>query len=293
MNRRNFLRTSSLTAAAAPAAAAVAATRVFSDGQPTIDTNVYLGEWPFRQLPVRGPKALAKKLGDAGITKAWVGHFDALLHRDLDAVNARLAAACRGIDGRPFLPFGCVNPMQPGWKETLRRCHEVHRMSGLRLHPNYHGYTLEAPEFRELLAEAQKRELTVQIAVRMEDPRTQHPKVVVSDVVVDPLVDVLGEFKGKAPRVQLLNALRSVRSSILLQRLSERGVHFEIAMLEGAAALESLGETIPAKQVEFGSYAPFFYLEAALLKLAESDIGSAEIALRCHNAENLLCGIGV
>jgi hypothetical protein len=167
-------------------------------------------------------------------------------------------------------------------------------MSGLRLHPNYHGYTLDAPEFRELLVEAEKRELTVQIAVRMEDPRTQHPQVVVSDVVVDPLVDLLAELKGKAaPRVQLLNALRSVRSSILLQRLSERGVHFEIAMLEGAAALESLGETIPAKQVEFGSYAPFFYLESALLKLAESDIGAAEIALRCHNAENLLCGVGV
>lgn len=293
MNRRNFLRTSSLTAVAVPAAAAAAATRVFSDGQPTIDTNVYLGDWPFRQLPIRDPKALAKKLGEAGITKAWVGHFDALLHRDLDAVNARLAATCRNIEARPFLPFGSVNPTQPGWRETLRRCHEVHRMSGLRLHPNYHGYSLDAPEFRDLLEEAKTRGLTVQIALRMEDPRTQHPKVMVPDVGADPLVDLLADFQGSGLRVQLLNSLRSVSDSLLLQRIAERGVHFEIAMLEGAAALERLGEKIPANQVEFGSYAPYFYLEAALLKLTEADIGKNEIALRCHNAENLLCGVGV
>ena len=289
MNRRNFLRTTSLSAAGAPALAAAAATKIFTDGQPTIDTNVYLGDWPFRQLPIRSPEALAKKLKDAGIAKAWVGHFDALLHRDLDAVNARLAATCRGVEGNMFLPFGAINPTLPGWRETLRRCHEVHRMTGIRLYPNYHDYTLDHPQFRELVVEAKQRQLPVQIAVRMEDGRTQHPKVMVADVNVEPLVDVLADFKGL--RVQLINALRTVNSPILLKRLADRGVHFEIAMLEGAAALEQLGEKLPAKQIEFGSYAPFFYLESALLKLVESEIGSGEIAIRCHNAENLLCGV--
>lgn len=289
MNRRNFLRTTTLSAAGAPVLAAAAATKMFTDGQPTIDTNVYLGDWPFRQLPIRSPEALAKKLSDAGIAKAWVGHFDALLHRDLDAVNARLAATCRAMDSKMFLPFGAVNPALPGWRETLRRCHEVHRMTGIRLHPNYHDYTLDDEQFREFLAEAKRRELPVQIAVRMEDGRTQHPKVMVSDVNVEPLVDGLADFKGL--RVQLINALRSVNNPILLKRLADRGVHFEIAMLEGAAALEQLGEKLPAKQIEFGSYAPFFYLESALLKLVESELGSNEIAIRCHNAENWLCGV--
>ena len=292
MNRRNFLRTTSLTAASVPAIAASAATKAFSDGQPTIDTNVYLGNWPFRSLPIQTPKAMAKKLRDAGITKAWVGHFDALLHRDLDAVNARLAAVCRSIEGRPFVPFGSVNPAHPGWRETLRRCHEVHRMTGIRLHPNYHDYQVDDPRFIELLADARQRDLLVQIAVRMEDTRTQHPKVVVPDVAVEPLVEVLADFKGDRPRVQLINALRSVRNPLLLKRLADRGVHFEIAMLEGAAAVAQLGETLPAAQVEFGSYAPFFYLESALLKLVEAGtVAGDEIALRCHNAENLLCGV--
>jgi hypothetical protein len=54
-------------------------------------------------------------------------------------------------------------------------------MAGIRLHPNYHDYPLDAPAFRELLVEAKQRELPVQIAVRMEDGRTQHPRVMVED----------------------------------------------------------------------------------------------------------------
>ena len=59
-----------------------------------------------------------------------------------------------------------------------------YHMAGLRLYPAYHGYTLDHPEFARLLAEAAKRSMLVQIALRMEDERVHHVAINV------PLVNV-------------------------------------------------------------------------------------------------------
>lgn len=237
-----------------------------------IDTNVYLGRWPFRRLPLDEQGALEKKLKGLGVGQAWAGSFDALLHRDLDAVNERLAAACVG--SALLRPAGAVNPAQAGWRETLRRCHEVHGMRILRLHPNYHGYALGDAAVAQLLGEARERNLLVQIAMRMEDPRTQHPRVVVEDVDPAPLVNVLTQFPGA--RVQLLNAMRAAPSDLLLQRLGKMGVHVEIAMLEGVEGVRNFLDRCPSTGLVFGSHAPFFYPEAAHLKVAESELADEE-----------------
>ena len=56
----------------------------------------------------------------------------------------------------------------------------------------------------------------------------------------------------------------------LLQRLSRAGVLMEIATLEGVAGIEQLLARAPAARLCFGSHSPYFYFEAALLKLQES-----------------------
>lgn len=231
-----------------------------------IDTNVYLSRWPFRRLRGDDTPELVAMLRRQGVTQAWAGSFDALLHRDVAGVNARLDDECRRRGDGLLLPFGTVNVSLPDWEEDLRRCHEVHKMKGIRLHPGYHGYGLDDPAFLKLLQGAAERGLLVQVVVRMEDSRTQHPLVKVADLDPAPLA----KLAVPGLRLMLLNAARP-----------PAGVSFDIATVERVAGLTG----VDLDRACFGTFAPYFIPESAVLKLRESAVDLARLDA---NARKLL-----
>src|SRR5215510_3924366 len=109
LDRRSFLKNALLSAAtisfadpqplAAQTAARSAAVAAPSEALGIIDTNVNLFDWPFRALKYRDTKALVAKLRKHRIIEAWAGSFEALLAKDMNGVNARLAAECREYEG--------------------------------------------------------------------------------------------------------------------------------------------------------------------------------------------------
>ncbi len=251
-----------------------------------IDVNVSLSRWPWRRLPGDELPRCVETLCSYGVTQAWAGSFEGLLHRDVGGVNARLVAECRqGPDGL-LQPFGTVNPTLPDWREELRRCHEVHGMPGVRLYPNYHGYTLDAPAFAELLRLAAARGLIVQLAMRMEDPRVQHPLMRVPDVDLAPLPELVAAVPDL--RLVLLNALQGLPPARMTALVSAGRVYFEIAALEGVGGIARLLTQLPLDRILFGSHFPFLVLESALLKLRESVLQPAQLAaITCQNAQRL------
>lgn len=251
------------------------------------DVNVWLSRWPFRRLPDDEPTALMHRLRRLGVTEAWAGNFDALLHHDLAGSNTRLVAMCRHHGEGLFRPFGSVNPLLPDWREDLRRCHEEHRMPGIRLHPNYHGYTLDHPALAELLGESARRKLIVQVAIKMQDERTLHP-LLKGLPTTDPLPLIGLLARQPHPPVVLLNALGNLRGEPLKQLLATGGIWVDIAMLEGAAGLERLIALVGPDRLLFGSHAPLFYAEAAHLKLKELVLTPEQSeAVRQGNARRL------
>ncbi len=251
-----------------------------------IDTNTHLGSWPFRRPPWSETADIVKKLRSVQITEAWTGSFEGMLHKDLAAVNSRLAAECRRFPGF-LIPFGSVNPRQPDWEEDLRRCQEQHRMPGIRLHPNYHSYRLDDQVFAQLLEKAAERRLIIQIVVRMEDERTHHPLMQVPAVDLKPLPGVLARVP--AARLQILNASFDPRdeTSVVLARGGK--VHFDFANVEGVGGLAKMLQRVGWERVVFGSHFPLFYPESALLKIRESALPDEEVqAVQHANARALL-----
>jgi len=302
-DRRSFVKASLIPAtlpwasilASRAAEGAQAAAGDAPAGPDIIDSNVHLFEWPFRTLKYSQTALLVAKLRKHRITQAWAGSFEAVLHKQLDECNRRLAEECRSRGEGLLVPFGSVNPARPDWEEDLRRCHEQYRMKGLRLYPAYHGYPLDHPEFVRLLATSQMRGLLVQIVMRLEDERVHHPVIIIPLVNATPLPEVLK--KTPQAKVQLINSAGPLLGNNVVALVKETQVTFDIAATEGNGGVGKLIEgklysyrgAIPVERLLFGSHAPYFPCESALLKLFESPLTREQLdCLMSANARRLI-----
>jgi predicted TIM-barrel fold metal-dependent hydrolase len=285
LSRRGFIKAAAAVTAAITVESSLARSAEVSS-KALIDTNVSLGQWPFRHSMPDNSAKLVAELRKEGVTQAWASSFDALLHKDISSVNVRLADECKQHGAEFLIPIGAINPKLPGWEEDLRRCDEVHRMPGIRLYPNYHGYKLSDPLFERLLQLAAERNMLVQVSVIMEDERTIHPLVSLPPTDTKPLHTALTKFPKT--RLQLLNAFRTLTAADS-EPLASLGVHFEIAMLEGVSGVEKLLRQLPLTNLCFGSYSPVFYFKSAQLKLQESELAGIQMKAICsENALRLL-----
>lgn len=266
-----------------------------ADAPGIIDTSVHVHEWPFRRLKYSRTPTLVAKLRNHRIQQAWTGSFEALLHKNLNEVNARLVEQCRNHGEGMLVPFGSVNPAWPDWEEDLRRCHEDYQMPGIRLYPSYHGYTFDHRNFTKLIRRAAERGLLIQIVLKMEDDRVHHTAMDILPLKIQPLIVVLEEIP--LARVQLINCDTALRGGNGLAFIKKTRAVFDISHIEGTGGLGRLIEgnhwfypvTVPVERLLFGSHAPFFPCENAVLKLFSSPLSLEQLQSLMHrNAKQLL-----
>lgn len=302
INRRDFCTAALGTALVTQVSGLSAGTPLTTgkeDAPFIIDTNVSLGNWPFRTLKYAGAEKLGAKLKKHRITQAWAGHFDALFHKNIDAVNEALVNECNRFEKGFFQPFGTVNLAWPDWEETLRRCHENYKMKGVRIYPSYQTFNLTHPDFPRFLSEVTRRKMILQIVGDMDDSRNFHPIVNPRDYSLAPLVDMLQNEPNA--RVHLLYWNVRVSAKLLDDLMAKTRVMLDTARIESAGGVEALLEgnqnqrdrvfsfggmeqtvseipwsraakPVPADRLTFGSHAPFFPVENNLLKLFESEL---------------------
>src|SRR4030095_1125459 len=155
--------------------------------------------------------------------------------------------------------------------------------------------TLDQPEFARLIGEATKRGMLVQIVLRMEDERVHHVAIDVPLVNTAPLVDVLK--KTPQAKVQLIDSAGPLLGNNVSALVRDTQVTCDIAACEGNGGVGRLIEgknpsyrgAIPVERLVFGSHAPFFPFESALMKLFESPLSLDQIQkLTNANARRLI-----
>ena len=302
IDRRTFLKSSLLSTAAVslPGRQSLTAQTAARNAPVVrslgiIDTNVNLFDWPFRALKYRHTKALVAKLKTHRVIEAWAGSFEALLSKDMSGVNARLTAECREHGSGFLIPFGSVNLAWPDWEEDLRRCHEVHKMRGIRIYPGYQPFDLDHPKMESLVKMTVERGLILQVVFGMEDPRVHHPVINVGPVTFAPLLKVMKSTPSA--KVQLLHFSGSSQGEDLSQFMTNPNTVMDISRLEGNGAVGRIigavqglpSPRVPVERIVFGSHAPYFPLETAILKLIESPLDAQQLqAIMQGNARRLL-----
>lgn len=305
LNRRTFVGSSLAAALSLPAAISAKApsgdapmTDHPEKGPEIIDTNVNLMEFPFRRLKYGDTRALVEKLRKHRIKEAWAGSFEALLHKDINGVNTRLTEACRIHGAGMLLPFGTVNLAWPDWEEDFRRCHEVYKMPGIRLYPTYQSYDLDHPDFARLLQLASRTGMLVQIVGDMEDARTIHPVVEVRSVNLAALTETMKKIPEA--NVQLLYWNHKAEGRKLDTLVAETNVFLDTCRIESTGGIGRLIEgkpwagfgtdkPVPVDRILFGSHAPYFPVEANLLKLFEAPLTLEQMrAIMGNNAAHLI-----
>jgi len=259
----------------------------------TIDTNCHLGHWPFRKLTHADAGGLLSLMDRHGVDQAWVGAFEGLLYRDCGQANRDLLARIAGHEDR-LVPWATINPSFPAWEDDLREALEA-GMAGVRLYPNYHGYGLAdacAQEFFVALSGRDARSTPSRDArsTPSRDARSTPPPVAIYHKFVDerlhhwtclvPPVDMdLAPLVNDFPQQRFLLCGCGMPHAQALAETIRRGhVYMEISRLEGVEGVRLLIDTTGLEHVVLGSHAPYFYVEAAHLKLMESGLSNAERA---------------
>jgi predicted TIM-barrel fold metal-dependent hydrolase len=298
--RRDFIKGTLIAATGLASRAPGASTGTPAAADPEIiDTYVNLFEWPYRRLKYGDDtRALVAKLRQHRIAQAWAGSYEAVFHKNIAAVNTRLAEECRARGEGFLLPFGTVHPSWPDWEEDLRRCHEVHRMPGVRIFPLYQHIRLGSPEFARFIAAAGRRGMIVQIVGDMEDNRIIHPSLTLVDLDAEGLVAALKA--SPQTKVQLLHATNQLNGAKRTKVVNETNAVFDISRFEGDGILaqvlgveQPLGALregrVPLERLLFGSHAPYFPVEASVMRLFESPLSLEQMeAIMVKNARQFL-----
>jgi len=290
VTRRRFLK-HTLAATAACSLARVAAAGDAPSSDAIIDTHVYVGHWPKQRLLNEALANLAALLKSNNVSEAWIGSFEGLFHKDIAAVNQRLSDLVKSVPTQ-FRPiklraFGTINPTLPDWKDDVRRCHETFEMRGVRLHPNYHGYTLDDPRFSQLLETCAANGLVVQLVCWMDDDRRQVLSPNTTRVDLKPLAAKVAPLKEL--RLVIASGYQTADDEAIRAILPMKQVYFDFAQATSGSAIRELLDKASANRVLFGSGAPLHDIAAPRAALQKTELKQIErSAIQFKNAEQLI-----
>ena len=160
-----------------------------------IDSNAYIGSWPFRKIRNNTAEGLLRLMDREGIDRAVVGSLSGVFYRNAQVGNEELFREVRGHEDR-LISVATINPGYPGWERDFERCRCELGMKGLKLYPMVHGYSLWDESALRLIRKAAGYGMPVVIPMRVEDERIQHWHVNIAQFALEPLITAIKRCPG-------------------------------------------------------------------------------------------------
>lgn len=237
-----------------------------------IDTSVFCGHWPFRQLSIHTPYELKQFLLQRKVRQAWITGFETVFHPDPMQMQRELGNAA---ENDPFyVPVGVSNVTLATWKHDLKVALEKWKFQAIKLIPNYHQFDLGDDRVAELLAIAEKSNVPVCVQMRMQDERSHHPLVKVPGVSAVSIVKLAAQHPRNRFLVcaGYLNELKTFKDSA--------NIWAEISFVESGQALVGALKAMNPQRLVFGSHSPLYYFEAQAKKLDVDDVDATQEQLK-------------
>lgn len=259
-----------------------------------VDSNAYIGHWPFRQRKYNTCEALLERMNKFDVEVSVVSNLNGIFYKNTQPANEELyddIKSNRHFRDR-FIPFAVINPIYGGWKDDFEKCSDKMGVKGIRLYPKYHGYEMTNPSCIELVKRARDRGLPVAFSLRMVDSRPSswmdlERKTEWSLKDVMPVVKEVPDAK-----YLFLNIANSIRLSDEETALLRKA---DVVMDTSGRAISNLGELLNKygkDKFAFGTHSPILdYLTGLLriesLRQAEADEKTKEL-LRSGNIKRIL-----
>lgn len=247
---------------------------------PVIDVSLWLGQYPFRDIPGSTPAALRRRMESLRIEWAIASPMEAIFCENNLDPYARLADELAGEAAIELWPV-----LRPGALHGVEQLLDRYKPRGLRLLPNYHDYRLSDPAAAEIFALARERGMIVQVFQRIADERWHYMLKVPG---VDPTdLEYLTAVCPEQPVI--LSGLSSIPA--FAPRLRQLpGLYADLSRVRGPQfAIEQLCRSCPVEKLLFGSLWPIQIIEATLWQVTAAKIGEGERAAILHgNARKLL-----
>ena len=138
-----------------------------------IDTNAYIGHWPFRKMNYNTCAKLLSRMDKHGVNQSIVSSLNGIFYKDVQSANEELIADIQSHKSfrNRFIPFAVINPVYSGWEDDFDVSINKMGMKGIRLHPKYHRYALDNLACIALVKKARDKKIPVVLDLRMVDNR--------------------------------------------------------------------------------------------------------------------------
>lgn len=229
-----------------------------------IDTNAYLGSWPFNFTPNRTPAQLVRYLSDHGIKRALVSHFDAVFQPEPMPANRQLFAAVKRTP--QLVPVPIINLRLANWREQLAECVAA-KVRAVKLTPNFHNYTLAAPVVTDFLAALAKAKLKLVMNVRFEDERHRYFGLKIVGLPMGDLKAFLQQHPSVHPLVTGI-----YRPELKELAKSVKNFSADISYCEWHNTLADLLTALPASRLMLGTCTPMLSTRGEVDKLRLANI---------------------